>query len=68
MSEIWLDAADDAGELLRALRAEGYAVTERRPAREGDVGGPWALVVAPFDAMVVDMVDVYGGWLPEDRG
>jgi hypothetical protein len=67
VSEIWIDPADDAAELLKALRAEGYTVTERRPARAGEPHGPWALEVEPFDEGVIQMVDVYGGWLPDEE-
>jgi hypothetical protein len=60
VNEIWIDPTDDAAELVKALRAEGYVVTERRPEDESE---PWALLVDAFDDGVVEMVDVYGGWL-----
>jgi len=63
MNEIWIDPADDAAELLEALRAEGYAVVENR---SDDPTQPWFIVVDPFDDGVFAMVDVYGGRLPDE--
>ncbi len=63
MGEIWFDGQDDAHEMLKALEAEGYAVTAL--GRESDEAA-WALRVEPFDDAVTDLVDVYGGWLPGD--
>ena len=63
MNEILIDPADDAAELIKALRAEGYDVSERHPE---DTSQMWALVVSPFDDGVVAMVDVYGGKLPSE--
>ena len=63
MNEILIDPADDAAELIKALRAEGYDVSERHPE---DTAQMWALVVEPFDDGVVAMVDVYGGKLPSE--
>jgi hypothetical protein len=60
MNEIWINPDDDAAELLKALRAEGYVVTERHP---DDPNQPWLVEVEPFDEGVVAMVDVYGGRL-----
>jgi hypothetical protein len=55
---------EDAAELGAALRAEGYAAAGR------DCQGPgrarYALDVSPYDDGLVAMVDVYGGWLPEE--
>lgn len=70
MSEIWFDERDDADELVKALEAEGYTVTTRREGFAGEDDAEdhaWAVVVEPFDERVVDMVDVYGGWLPGDE-
>jgi hypothetical protein len=61
MGSIHFVSAGDADELHKALEAEGYVVR----LREGE-GGRWLLDVEPFDDHVVAMVDVYGGWLPEE--
>lgn len=61
MGEIRFLTADDAEELRKALRTEGYAVA----LREGP-DGRCVLEVEPFDDQVVAMVDVYGGWLPDE--
>ncbi|MCX6407217.1 MAG: hypothetical protein NTV28_09885 [Propionibacteriales bacterium] len=69
MDEIWFDERDDAAELVKALEAEGYVVTARAEGFAGEDDSEdraWAVVVEPFDERVVDMVDVYGGWLPGD--
>lgn len=69
MDEIWFDERDDAAELVKALEAEGYTVTSRPEGFAGEDDSEdraWAVVVDPFDDRVVDMVDVYGGWLPGD--
>ncbi len=57
--------ADDAQELVAALRAEGYTsrLTENP---SPDERSRWLLEVQPFDDGVVAMVDVYGGWLPDE--
>lgn len=65
MDVVHFMTAEDAEELTGALRAEGYAVNLREP--EGS-GGHWLLEVEPFDDGVVAMVDVYGGWLPDEVG
>lgn len=70
MGTIWFDPDDDATELATALEAEGYTVTVTREvfAGEDDLEDTsWRLIVEPFDERVVDMVDVYGGWLPGDE-
>ena len=70
MSEIWFDERDDATELVKALEAEGYAVTVRAEGFAGEDDSEdraWAVLVEPFDERVVGMVDVYGGWLPGDE-
>jgi hypothetical protein len=69
MSPIYFDEGDDAQELVKALEGEGYATTLTREAFAGEEDWDdraWVLVVEPFDARVVEMVDVYGGWLPGD--
>ena len=63
MNEIWIDPDDDAAELIKALGAEGYSVTELRP---DDPTEPWFLVVEPFDDGVIAMIDVYGGKLADE--
>jgi hypothetical protein len=65
MSVIHFLAADDAHELVTALHAEGYT-TQLREDPAADERGRWLLEVQPFDDGVVAMVDVYGGWLPDD--
>jgi hypothetical protein len=54
-------AAEDADELIRELNSEGYTT---RLTQKDD--GSWLLEVKPSDGRVVEMVDVYGGWLPGD--
>ncbi|MCK5891740.1 hypothetical protein [Aeromicrobium sp.] len=68
--EIFFDEADDATELVKALQSEGYTTDLRREAFAGDDDAEdraWVLVVTPFDDRVVEMVDVYGGWMPGDE-
>jgi len=62
MGPIHFASAPDAEELTKALEAEGYRVR----LREAGAGGRWLLEVEPFDDGVIAMVDVYGGWLPEE--
>jgi hypothetical protein len=62
--EIRFLSAADAEELVKALTVEGYVV-ELRPVPD-DRRAPWRVDVDPFDDEVVAMVDVYGGWLPDD--
>ena len=69
MGEVYFDDEDDAAELVAALEAEGYSSTLRREAFAGEEDWDdraWVLQVEPFDGRVVEMVDVYGGWLPGD--
>ena len=69
MTGIFFDSDDDAEELVKALESEGYATTLRREAFAGEEDWEdraWVLLVEPFDERVVEMVDVYGGWLPGD--
>ena len=69
MVAIHFDERDDADELIGALEAEGYATTLTREAFAGEEDWDdraWLLIVEPFDDRVVEMVDVYGGWMPGD--
>ena len=61
MSVIQFATDEDATELIRELAAEGFATTLRQVS--GDL---WELDVDPWDERIVEMVDVYGGWLPGD--
>jgi hypothetical protein len=70
VNEVWFDERDDADELVKALEAEGYTVSARPEGFAGEDDSEdraWAIVVEPFDERVVEMVDVYGGWLPGDE-
>lgn len=70
MSVIYFDDEDDAAELIDQLHAQGYATVLTRAGFAGEddsADRAWVLVVEPFDALVVEMVDVYGGWLPGDE-
>lgn len=65
MDAVHFLTADDAQELIGALQAEGYTVGLREnPAATSR--SRWLLDVEPFDDGVVAMVDVYGGWLPDE--
>jgi len=55
-------AADDAEELIRELAAEGFTTVLTQ-----STDGSWLLDVQPSDERVIEMVDVYGGWLPGDE-
>ena len=69
-SEIFFDESDDATELVKALQSEGYATDLRHEAFAGDDDAQdhaWVLAVTPFDDRVVEMVDVFGGWMPGDE-
>ncbi|WP_159085893.1 hypothetical protein [Aeromicrobium chenweiae] len=69
MHGVYFDEGDDAAELVAALEGEGYTTTLAREAFAGEEDWDdraWVLVVEPFDERVVEMVDVYGGWLPGD--
>jgi hypothetical protein len=61
MSAIQFAAEEDAAELIRELRGEGFSTNLRRVADE-----LWELDVDPWDDRIIEMVDVYGGWLPGD--
>ncbi|MFT4189057.1 MAG: hypothetical protein QM621_10815 [Aeromicrobium sp.] len=70
MPDIYFDEADDASDLVKALQAEGYETSLRAEAFAGDDDAEdkaWTLAVTPFDDRVVEMVDVYGGWMPGDE-
>lgn len=62
MTVVQFATAEDADELIRELTAEGYTT---HLTKHDD--GSWLLDVSPSDARVVEMVDVYGGWLPGDQ-
>ena len=61
MSTIQFAAAEDAAELIRELKGEGFTPNLRQVS-----GELWELDVDPWDERVVAMVDVYGGWMPGD--
>ena len=65
MDAIHFLSADDSQELIAALQAEGYRVAAARGPRAA-ARSRWLLEVEPFDDGVVAMVDVYGGWLPDE--
>jgi hypothetical protein len=69
MSPIYFDSDGDAEELVKALEGEGYSTSLKREGFAGEddwEDRAWVLVVEPFDDRVVEMVDVYGGWMPGD--
>jgi hypothetical protein len=61
MSVIQFATDEDATELIRELTSEGFSTNLRKIS--GDL---WELDVEPWDDRIVEMVDVYGGWLPGD--
>ncbi len=70
MTRIYFDEPGDSVELAKALEAEGYAVETVREAFSGEDDSDdhaWVLVVAQSDDRIVEMVDVYGGWLAGDE-
>lgn len=70
MSTIYFDEGEDAAELVAALGREGYVTSLRREGFAGEDDSDdhaWVLLVEPFDERVVEMVDVYGGWMPGDE-
>ena len=70
MPQIYFDTDGDAVELMTALEAEGYTTNLQREAFAGEDDGEdhaWVLEVEPFDDRVIEMVDVYGGWMPGDE-
>lgn len=56
---------EDADELVKALRTEGYDVALRESADPAS-RARWILQVEPFDEDVAALVDVYGGWLSDE--
>jgi hypothetical protein len=62
MSTIQFAAAEDAAELIRELKGEGFTPNLRQVSDD-----LWELDVDPWDERIVAMVDVYGGWLPGDE-
>lgn len=69
MSDVYFDTDEDAAELIAALEAEGYTTSLRRESFAGEDDSEdraWLLHVEPFDDRVIEMVDVYGGWMPTD--
>lgn len=70
MSAIYFDTDDDAAEIVKALQSEGYSTELRRESFAGEDDSEdraWLLLVEPFDGRVIEMVDVYGGWMPGDE-
>ena len=55
---------EDADELTKALAAEGYRVQGAPVDGPGEVR--WELRVTPYDDGVAALVDVYGGWMPDE--
>lgn len=70
MTRIYFDDPEDSVELAKALQSEGYTVETVREAFAGEDDSEdhaWVLVVAQSDERIVEMVDVYGGWLSGDE-
>lgn len=70
MTRIYFDEPEDAGELAKALGAEGFTVETVREAFAGEDDSDdhaWVLTVAENDDRIAEMVDVYGGWLVGDE-
>ena len=67
MDAVHFLAAEDAKELVAALGAEGYR-SRLRENPDRTARSRWLLEVEPFDDGVVALVDVYGGWLPDEAG
>ena len=57
-------SAEDADELAKALKAEGYRVDGSPVVVPGEER--WELRVTPYDDGVAALVDVYGGWMPDE--
>lgn len=62
MTVVQFAAAEDADELIRELTSEGFTTHLTQNDK-----GEWLLDVSPSDDRIVEMVDVYGGWLPGDE-
>jgi hypothetical protein len=58
---------EDTEELVKALQEEGYTVSVRENPDPGSTGR-WVVEVDPADDEVAALVDVYGGWLPDEAG
>lgn len=70
MTRIYFDEPEDSVELVKALAEEGFAVETVREAFAGEDDADdhaWVLVVAGDDERIIEMVDVYGGWLVGDE-
>ena len=70
MTRIYFDEPEDSIELAKALEAEGYTVETVREAFAGEDDSDdhaWVLDVDQSDNRIIEMVDVYGGWLPGDE-
>ena len=62
---------DDAGAVLRRLRADGYDAElerERLAGEDDDEDHPWAVLTDAPGFIVEMLVDEYDGWLDEDAG
>ena len=70
MTRIYFDGPEDSTELAKALEAEGYTVETVREAFAGEDDSDdhaWVLDVDQSDNRIIEMVDVYGGWLAGDE-
>ena len=70
MTRIYFDEPGDSTELAKALEDEGYTVKTVREAFAGEDDSDdhaWVLDVDQSDDRIIEMVDVYGGWLPGDE-
>ena len=70
MTRIYFDEPGDSTELAKALEGEGYTVETVREAFAGEDDSDdhaWVLDVDQSDNRIIEMVDVYGGWLPGDE-
>lgn len=65
MTAVHFLTPEDAVELTKALEAEGYR-TALQANPDPAARASWLLEVTPFDDGVVALVDVYGGWLPDE--
>lgn len=70
MTRIYFDDPEDSVELAKALTSEGYDVQTVREAFAGEDDSEdhaWVLEVDQTDERIIEMVDVYGGWLAGDE-